>query len=55
LLVNKQLGEWDAAALLKLMWEVWNEVFRRGVRNAVLCSMLARETLQTTPVQIDLL
>src|SRR5262249_746788 len=29
LLANKAMGEWDAAALLRLMWEAWNEVFRR--------------------------
>ncbi len=29
LLSNKALTEWDAAALLKLMWEAWNTVFRR--------------------------
>ncbi|MBI4756762.1 MAG: ATP-binding protein [Betaproteobacteria bacterium] len=28
-LANKGIVEWDAAALLKLMWETWNEVFRR--------------------------
>jgi len=27
ILANKSIGEWDAAALLKLMWETWNEVF----------------------------
>ena len=27
-LANKPIGEWDAAALLKLMWETWNDVFR---------------------------
>src|SRR5580700_7926180 len=26
---KKAIGEWDAAALLKLMWEAWNDVFRR--------------------------
>ncbi len=26
--VNKPMAEWDAAAQLKVMWEVWNEVFR---------------------------
>src|ERR1700730_2104407 len=26
---RKAIGEWDAAALLKLMWEAWNDVFRR--------------------------
>ncbi len=25
---KKPLAEWDVAALLKLMWEAWNEVFR---------------------------
>ena len=29
LLANKPLGEWDAAALIKLMWESWNSVFRK--------------------------
>src|SRR5258706_4754501 len=26
---KRALGEWDAAALLKVLWEAWNEVFRR--------------------------
>ena len=26
--VNKPIAEWDAGALLKLMWEAWNDVFR---------------------------
>ena len=26
---KKAIAEWDAAALLKLMWESWNDVFRR--------------------------
>src|ERR1022692_2299073 len=29
LLSKKGIVEWDAAALLKLMWEAWNDVFRR--------------------------
>ena len=29
LLINKPVTEWDAAALLKLMWESWNSVFRK--------------------------
>lgn len=29
LLSKKTIGEWDTAALLKLMWEAWNDVFRR--------------------------
>ena len=28
-LVNKPISEWDAAAMLKLMWETWNDVFRK--------------------------
>ncbi len=27
-LANKPIGEWDASGLLRLMWEVWKEVFR---------------------------
>ena len=26
---SKSITEWDAAALLKLMWETWNDVFRK--------------------------
>ena len=26
---NKPIPEWDVAGLLKLMWETWNEVFRK--------------------------
>src|SRR5438552_10991080 len=29
LLAKKGIAEWDTAALLKLMWEAWNDVFRR--------------------------
>jgi predicted AAA+ superfamily ATPase len=29
MLAKKGIGEWDAAGLLKLMWEAWNDVFRR--------------------------
>src|SRR6266581_3029178 len=29
ILASKGIVEWDAAALLKLMWETWNEVFRK--------------------------
>jgi len=29
MLKNKPIAEWDAAGLLKLMWETWNEVFRK--------------------------
>jgi predicted AAA+ superfamily ATPase len=34
LLANKPLAEWDATALLKLMWEAWNDVFRRTLGHA---------------------
>jgi predicted AAA+ superfamily ATPase len=29
ILAKKGIAEWDAAGLLKLMWEAWNDVFRR--------------------------
>ncbi|MCY4343961.1 MAG: Swt1 family HEPN domain-containing protein [Gammaproteobacteria bacterium] len=28
LLADKPIAEWDASALLKLMWDTWNDVFR---------------------------
>lgn len=28
-LANKSIPEWDVAGLLKLMWETWNDVFRK--------------------------
>ena len=28
-LADKSINEWDAAAQLKLMWETWNDVFRK--------------------------
>jgi predicted AAA+ superfamily ATPase len=31
---KKPIGEWDAAALLKLMWDGWNEVFARTLGRA---------------------
>src|SRR3989454_11647270 len=34
LLAKKPLAEWDATALLKLMWEAWNDVFRRTLGHA---------------------
>lgn len=34
LLAGKPIREWDAAALLKVMWEGWNEVFRRTLGQA---------------------
>ena len=33
-LVGKAVGEWDVAPLLKLMWEAWNDVFRRTLGQA---------------------
>jgi len=29
ILAKKPIAEWDAAGLLKLMWESWNDIFRR--------------------------
>jgi len=29
LLTDKPMADWDAAALLKLMWDAWNSVFRK--------------------------
>lgn len=29
MLAKKSISEWDAAALLKIMWETWNDVFRK--------------------------
>lgn len=29
ILAKKAIAEWDTAGLLKLMWEAWNDVFRR--------------------------
>jgi predicted AAA+ superfamily ATPase len=34
LLANKPVAEWDAAALLKIMWETWNDVFRKTLGKA---------------------
>ena len=31
---KKKITDWDAAALLKLMWESWNDVFRRTLGQA---------------------
>lgn len=31
---KKPIAEWDVAALLKLMWESWNEVFRKTLGKA---------------------
>ena len=31
---KKPVTEWDVAALLKLMWEAWNEVFARTLGRA---------------------
>ncbi len=34
LLANRDLEEWDASALLRLMWEAWHDVFRRTLGHA---------------------
>src|ERR1700733_6471115 len=34
MLENKPIAQWDAAGLLKLMWEAWNEVFGRTLGRA---------------------
>ena len=34
LLAKKPIAEWDAAGLLKLMWEAWNDVFRNTLGHA---------------------
>jgi predicted AAA+ superfamily ATPase len=34
ILANKRIDELDAAALVKLMWEMWNEVFRKTLGHA---------------------
>src|SRR5262249_60003962 len=34
LLAKKTLTEWDVAALLRLMWEAWNDVFRNTLGQA---------------------
>ncbi len=34
LLAKKALADWDVAALLKLMWEAWNDVFGRTLGRA---------------------
>ena len=34
LLAKKPIAEWDAAGLLKLMWESWNDVFRNTLGHA---------------------
>lgn len=34
MLSKKPVGEWDVAGLLKLMWETWNEAFRKILGHA---------------------
>src|SRR5262245_33057459 len=31
---NRQFSAWDAAVLLRLMWEAWNDVFRKTLGQA---------------------
>jgi hypothetical protein len=57
-LANKNINEWDAAALLKLMWETWNEVFRRtwAFPSAVWCrrsELLAQQVGAPGPFSSD--
>jgi predicted AAA+ superfamily ATPase len=33
-LVGRGVAEWDVAAMLKLMWDAWNDVFRRTLGHA---------------------
>ena len=33
-LTDKPIDQWDVAALLKLMWETWNDVFRNVLGHA---------------------
>lgn len=34
MLTNKPIEEWDSSALIKLMWETWNDVFRKTLGHA---------------------
>ncbi len=34
LLANQPLKDWDVSALLRLMWEAWNDVFRKTLGQA---------------------
>jgi predicted AAA+ superfamily ATPase len=34
LVVNRPFAQWDAAPLLKLMWDAWNEIFRKTLGQA---------------------
>src|SRR5260221_14645094 len=54
-LVRRAVGEWDVAALLKLMREAWNDVFRRtlGPAQRSLVSEL-RDLLNKWPHQESL-
>src|SRR5690606_14758973 len=33
-LTRKKLADWDVSALLKLMWEAWNDIFGRTLGRA---------------------
>lgn len=37
---KKSVADWDVAALLKLMWEAWNEVFGRTLGRAATAALL---------------
>src|ERR1039458_2533192 len=47
---KKQLVDWDVAALLKLMWETWNEVFKRTLGRAER-SLVQRSEEHTSELQ----
>ena len=34
LVINRPFADWDAAVLLRLMWEAWNDVFRKTLGHA---------------------
>ena len=53
LLGDKPATEWDVAALLKLMWETWNDVFRTilGRAERKLRQRTARPSKQTGPIR----
>src|SRR5918992_738424 len=51
LLAARPVADWDAAGLLKLMWETWNEVFRKtlGFAERTLDSMARLLTAISAP------
>ncbi len=55
LLANKPVTQWDVAALLKLMWDAWNDVFRKtlGQSERTLVSEL-RDVRTRTPSRLTI-